>query len=78
MKSLIIAILFCISFSVAGQPARRLDKLGSSDTIPVGQAAFYGDFVQRLKFKSGGVSTRYPVDKHRNKRSFCLQGKIYI
>lgn len=58
MKSLIIAILFCISFSVAGQPARRLDKLGSSDTIPVGQAAFYGDFVQRLKFKSGG----YPQD----------------
>lgn len=58
MKSLIITILFFISFYAAGQPARRLDKLGTNDTIPAGQAVFYGDFIQRLTFKSGG----YPQD----------------
>lgn len=45
MKSLIITILFFISFCAAGQPARRLDKLGTNDTIPAGQAVFYGDFI---------------------------------
>lgn len=58
MKNLIITILLFISFCVTGQPARKLDKLGANDTIPVGQAVFYGDFIQRLKFKSGG----YPQD----------------
>lgn len=59
MKSVLIAILFLVSLSVTGQPARRLEKLGNNDTVPAGQAVFYGDFIQRLKnFKSGG----YPQD----------------
>lgn len=59
MKNLLITILLLISFSVAAQPGRRLEKLGDNDTIPAGQAAFYGEFVQRLKkMKSGG----YPQD----------------
>lgn len=59
MKGALIAILFLVSLNVAGQPARRLEKLGTNDTIPAGQAIFYGDFIQRLKnFKSGG----YPQD----------------
>lgn len=59
MRNLLIAILLLISFCAAGQSGRRLDKLGDNDAIPAGQAAFYGDFIQRLKkFKSGG----YPQD----------------
>ena len=59
MRNLLIAILLLVSFYAAGQPGRRLDKLGDSEMIPAGQAAFYGDFIQRLKkFKSGG----YPQD----------------
>ena len=54
-----IAILLFVSLCAAGQPGRRLDKLGDNEMIPAGQAAFYGDFIQRLKkFKSGG----YPQD----------------
>lgn len=59
MKNLLITILLLISFCASGQPGRRLDKLGENDVIPAGQAAFYGEFVQRLKkMKSGG----YPQD----------------
>ena len=59
MRNLLIAILLFVSFCAAGQPGRRLDKLGDNEMIPAGQAAFYGDFIQRLKkFKSGG----YPQD----------------
>lgn len=59
MKNLLITILLLISFSAAAQPGRRLEKLGDNDTIPTGQAAFYGEFIQRLKkMKSGG----YPQD----------------
>jgi hypothetical protein len=31
-----------------------LDDLGSNDTIPKGKAVFYGKFIQRLGFSSGG------------------------
>lgn len=59
MKHLLIAILLIASFGAAAQPGRRLEKLEVNDTIPAGQAAFYGEFIQRLKkFKSGG----YPQD----------------
>lgn len=59
MKHLLIVILLIASFGTAAQPARRLETLGANDTIPAGQAAFYGEFIQRLKkFKSGG----YPQD----------------
>lgn len=59
MKNLLTTLLLLISFVAAAQPGRRLEKLGENDTIPAGQAAFYGEFVQRLKkLKSGG----YPQD----------------
>lgn len=59
MKNLLITLLLLITFSAAAQPGRRLEKPGDNDAIPVGQAAFYGEFVQRLKkMKSGG----YPQD----------------
>lgn len=59
MKNVWIALLLFVSLSIGAQPARRLEKLGNNDTVPSGQAAFYGDFIQRLKnFKSGG----YPQD----------------
>ena len=59
MKHVLIAILLIVSLGAAAQPGRRLEKLGTNDTIPAGQAAFYGQFIQRLKkFKSGG----YPQD----------------
>ena len=59
MKHLLIVLLLIISFGVTAQPARRLEKPAADGPIPVGQAVFYGEFVQRLKkFKSGG----YPQD----------------
>ena len=59
MKHLLIVLLLIISFGVTAQPARRLEKPAADGPIPVGQAAFYGEFIQRLKkFKSGG----YPQD----------------
>lgn len=59
MKHVLIAILLIVSLGAVAQPGRRLEKLGTNDTIPAGQAAFYGQFIQRLKkFKSGG----YPQD----------------
>ena len=59
MKHVLIAILLIVSLGAAAQPGRRLEKLGTNDTIPAGQAVFYGQFIQRLKkFKSGG----YPQD----------------
>ena len=59
MKHLLIVLLLIISFGATAQPARRLEKPAADGPIPVGQAVFYGEFVQRLKkFKSGG----YPQD----------------
>lgn len=59
MKHVLIALLLIVSLGAAAQPGRRLEKLGANDTIPAGQAAFYGEFIQRLKkLKSGG----YPQD----------------
>lgn len=59
MKHVLIAILLIVSLGAVAQPGRRLEKLGTNDTIPAGQAAFYGQFIQRLKkLKSGG----YPQD----------------
>lgn len=36
MRNLLIAILLFVSLCAAGQPGRRLDKLGDSDAIPAG------------------------------------------
>lgn len=58
MRNLLIAILLFVSFCAAGQPGRRLDKLGDNETIPAGQAAFYGDFIQRLKNSRAEVIPR--------------------
>ena len=49
MKHLLIVLLLIISFGVTAQPARRLEKPAADGPIPVGQAAFYGEFIQRLK-----------------------------
>lgn len=60
MKNLLITItLLLVTFSAVAQPGRRLEKLGENDAIPAGQAAFYGEFVQRLKKMKSGC---YPQD----------------
>lgn len=59
MKHFLIVIWLLVSFYAVGQPGRRLEKPGTDQAIPAGQAVIYGEFVQRLKnFKSGG----YPQD----------------
>lgn len=58
MKVSIIAILFCFSVFANGQGLIRLDEPKANETVPAGKAIFYGNFIQRLGFKSGG----YPQD----------------
>ena len=39
---------------VKGQYFKTLDETSSRDTIPIGLAIIYGNFIQRLGFSSGG------------------------
>ena len=58
MKTLIAAIFLCISVFAHSEGLIRLDEPKSNEAVPAGQAVFYGNFIQRLGFKSGG----YPQD----------------
>jgi hypothetical protein len=54
MKYLTTVILFLTAIIGYAQNIIKLDELGSRDTIPKGKAVFYGKFIQRLGFSSGG------------------------
>ena len=55
MKQLttIIVLIFLVVF-VKAQNVKKLDKVNTMDTIPTKGAIFYGNFIQRLGFSSGG------------------------
>lgn len=52
----IVFTLTLFAFASFGQETIRLNDVGSKDTIATGQAVIYGNFVQRLGFKSGGFA----------------------
>lgn len=58
MKSLITLLFICISVFTSSQNLITLDEPKSDESVPAGKAIFYGNFIQRLGFKSGG----YPQD----------------
>lgn len=58
MKLFLTTILLCLSFLVGAQGLVRLDEPNANAPIPAGKSVFYGSFIQRLGFKSGG----YPQD----------------
>lgn len=58
MRTFLTTLLLCFSIFVQGQGLIRLDEPNASQPIPSGKAVFYGSFIQRLGFKSGG----YPQD----------------
>lgn len=58
MKILTTLLFICISVFTSSQNLITLDEPKSDESVPAGKAIFYGNFIQRLGFKSGG----YPQD----------------
>ncbi|RHJ84327.1 hypothetical protein [Parabacteroides sp. AM08-6] len=58
MKTLITILFLCLSVFSRGENLIRLEEPKSNEAVPAGKAIFYGKFIQRLGFKSGG----YPQD----------------
>lgn len=58
MKTLITLLFVCISVFSSSQNLITLNEPKSDEPVPAGKAIFYGNFIQRLGFKSGG----YPQD----------------
>jgi hypothetical protein len=54
MKSLITTFLILTTIFSKGQTVNKLEELGNNESIPTGKAVFYGNFIQRLGFSSGG------------------------
>lgn len=54
MKHIVTIILLTLTIFAKGQNLKTLKKLSSGDTMQVGQAVIYGNFIQRLGFNSGG------------------------
>jgi hypothetical protein len=54
MKYLTATALIFITLFSYGQNFKSLDDFKNNDTIPSGKAVFYGNFIQRLGFSSGG------------------------
>ncbi len=55
MKSFFTSIFLILSILANAQKATSLSEYYGSRAIKEGQAAIYGNFVQRLDFSSGGL-----------------------
>ncbi|MBG9378823.1 hypothetical protein I5907_21500 [Panacibacter sp. DH6] len=54
MKHLTTAILIFLTMFAKGQDIKVLQEVNSGDSVQVGTAIIYGNFIQRLGFSSGG------------------------
>ncbi|MES2829767.1 MAG: hypothetical protein V4687_16535 [Bacteroidota bacterium] len=63
LKALITCTLLLAGVLCYGQQTTRLNEVGAKDTVAAGQSIMYGNFIQRLGFKSGGyVQEMYIVN----------------
>jgi hypothetical protein len=71
---IIIAFLFLTSLSY-GQKSNSLRPFYISETIPADSAVFYGNFIQRLGFSSGGFSQDITLYNFDTKEVFTFKVK---
>ena len=75
MKYLISTTLIFITLFSYGQSFKTLESFRNNDTIPPGKAAFYGNFIQRLGFSSGGFPQDIRVINVETKEVFTFRVK---
>lgn len=75
MKSLfLVVLLFCAVFAEAQNP-KSLRELGSNGSVPLGKCVFYGNFIQRLGFTSGGFPQDIRIANVDTKEVFAFRVK---
>jgi hypothetical protein len=75
MKFVLLGVLLtCTAFAKAQNP-KSLRELSSNDTTPPGKSVFYGNFIQRLGFTSGGFPQDIRIANVDTKEVFAFRVK---